>query len=69
MNTKLNCYNCIYMREVPGNAHIRCVNPDPNMRGDKYGISNGWFIYPSLFDPILGTKKCVNFERKEEATS
>ena len=44
------CYDCIYKQNVPGNAHIMCNNPDPDMTGNPHGIKNGWFIYPELFD-------------------
>lgn len=63
---KSNCYNCKNKRSVPGNAHIKCVKPDPNMTGDPHGIKNGWFIYPLLFDPTWMTKDCCNYEPKDE---
>lgn len=64
MKLETNCYKCKNKREVPGNAHIKCVKPDPKMTGDPHGIRNGWFIYPSLFDPVWRTKECDNFEGK-----
>ena len=61
--TKHNeCWYCEHKRDVPGSAHFRCSNPDPDMTGDRHGISNGWFIYPMLFDPVWKTKDCVNFK-------
>ena len=63
---KNDCYGCKHKRDVPGNCHIQCVNPDPKMTGDHHGIRSGWFFYPLLFDPIWMTKQCANFERKEE---
>jgi hypothetical protein len=57
-----SCYNCIYKRNVPGDAHIACSNPDPNMTGNPHGIKKGWFFYPVVFDPIWMTKKCDNFK-------
>ena len=60
------CYSCKHKRNVPGNAHILCANPDPEMTGDPHGIKNGWFIYPILFDPCWKTKMCSNFEEKED---
>ncbi len=59
------CYQCIYKRKVPGNAHVACANPDASMTGDSYGIWNGWFFYPFVFDPIWKTKKCTHFKQKE----
>ena len=58
----LNCHKCIHKRKVPGDEHIACAKPDPNMTGSDHGIKNGWFMYPILFDPILGTKDCINFK-------
>jgi hypothetical protein len=57
-----DCYNCVHRRNVAGNTHIECVNPDASMTGEPHGIRNGWFIYPWLFDPIWMTSKCANFE-------
>lgn len=58
------CYQCVNKRPVPGNCHIDCANPDPEMTGDPHGMKNGWFIYPFCFDPVWKTKDCVNFESK-----
>lgn len=58
------CYECIHKRNVPGNCHIQCNAPDPNMTGDPHGINKGWFMYPILFDPAWKTKVCVNFNKK-----
>ena len=63
---KTNCYKCINRRDVSGNTHIKCVNPDPEMTGNTHGINRGWFIYPILFDPVWMTKECCNFEAKNE---
>ena len=59
------CYHCAHKRKVPGNAHIRCVKPDANMRGSEHGIRQGWFFYPLLFDPIWKTVMCKNYEDHE----
>lgn len=64
-NMRNECYHCKNRREVPGNAHIRCNNPDPNMRGDSHGIRNGWFMYPLLFDPVWKERSCNNYEHDE----
>ena len=56
------CDKCKHRREVPGNYHIMCVNPDPEMTGHEHGIRNGWFAYPLLYDPTWKTKLCDNFE-------
>lgn len=62
--SKMNeCHFCKHKRTVPGNTHIKCVDPDPKMKGQSHGISNGWFYYPNLFDPIWKKQDCANFER------
>lgn len=63
-NMKNECWDCKHMREVPGNAHISCVNPDANMEGHPYGMKNGWFEYSQLFDPVWKMKDCSNFKAK-----
>lgn len=60
-----NCYQCQHHRDIPGDAHIRCVNPDPGMTGNARGIARGWFIYPINFDPVWKTKTCVNYSEKK----
>ena len=61
---KDDCYKCKHKQSVAGNAHIKCINPDKEMKGHPHGIVNGWFIYPYLFDPVWKTKECNNFELK-----
>ncbi|MHB1665855.1 hypothetical protein [Thiomonas sp.] len=56
------CHFCSQAGAVPGNTHLRCLNPDPAMTGDPHGIRNGWFFYPILFDPVWKTRRCANFE-------
>lgn len=58
------CWSCQHRRAVPGNAHIACAKPDPDMTGNPHGIRSGWFIYPLLLDPTWKTKLCANFEAK-----
>ena len=59
------CYKCKHKREVPGDAHIACANPDPNMSGNPHGIRNGWFLYPLLFDPVWKERICGNFAERD----
>lgn len=61
---KTDCHKCINKKEVPGNAHIQCNKPDPDMKGNSRAIKRGWFIYPLLFDPVWIEKECSNFECK-----
>jgi len=65
MSNKINCYNCKYREEIPGDTHSKCTNPDPDMTGNEHGINNGWFCYPHNFDPVWKTKDCINFEKKQ----
>lgn len=58
------CHSCIHKRLVPGDAHISCSNPDPNMTGNPHGIRKGWFVYPFIYDPVWKTKLCDNYESK-----
>jgi len=62
----MECYNCKWKKDVPGDAHISCAKPDPEMTGDPHGIRKGWFHYPHLFDPVWKTRHCKNFEPREE---
>jgi len=63
-NMTTECWTCLHRREVPGNAHIQCEKPDPDMTGNAHGISRGWFFYPALFDPTWKTALCRNYEAK-----
>lgn len=64
MEKKDNCFKCEHKREVPGDAHIQCANPDPEMKGHELGIRKGWFMYPFCFDPVWKAKECSNFKAK-----
>lgn len=56
------CFQCIHRRSIPGDAHTRCVNPDPSMKGNPHAVAEGWFMYPFNFDPTWKMKDCSNFE-------
>jgi len=58
------CHFCEHKRSVPGNCHIECAKPDPEMKGHPQGIRNGWFMYPPLFDPTWKAGPCSNYEDK-----
>ena len=60
------CYHCSHKIVVTGNEHIRCGKPDVDMTGNQYGIKNGWFFYPSLFDPTWKETMCNNYENREQ---
>ena len=65
LNAQNECYECRHRRNNPGDAHISCEKPDPEMLGNSHGVKNGWFFYPFNFDPVWKRKQCQNFERKE----
>ena len=56
------CYSYTHKRDVSGNCHIACVEPDARMTGSSHGIKKGWFVYPILFDPVWKTRLCENYE-------
>lgn len=64
-NEMNECWSCEHRRAIPGNAHIECASPDAEMTGNRHGIVNGWFFYPSCFDPTWKTKMCNNYSEKE----
>ena len=68
-NEMNECYLCAHKRSVPGNAHIECKKPDPEIRGNPHGIKNGWFMYPLLFDPVWKEVACNNYEDYESMKS
>ena len=37
-NRMNECWDCQERRPVPGNCHISCKNPDPDMKGTEQGI-------------------------------
>ena len=59
------CRKCKHVRSIPGDCHVRCTKPDPEMRGEHYGIINGWFFYPLNYDLAWMAKECSNYEDKE----
>ena len=65
---RTECYGCLYKRELRGNAHVGCSNPDPAMTGDAHGVAQGGFRYPLDFDPGWKTRLCRNFVPGEFAT-
>jgi len=58
------CRQCVHRRNIPGDCHISCANPDPEMTGSEHGMRSGWFMYPFNYDPVWGKKECSNFETK-----
>ncbi len=50
-NMKPDCYKCVHMRGVPGDAHLGCNNFQAKVVGNPHGIKHGWFLWPLNFDP------------------
>ena len=49
----LECNNCIYKRNIPGNTHISCARAGIQYFGvNEHGVKNGWFSPPFNFDPV-----------------
>lgn len=70
----LPCDGCAYRKEIPGDAHSRCVfdwaqAPDALVAiiGDssEHGRRRGWFTFPFNYDPIWGPDACP--QRADEA--
>ena len=60
----MKCNDCKHRRDIPGDTHSRCTNPDmKHVEGNAHAIRNGWFNYPYNFDPIWG-KGCTNFQEE-----
>lgn len=65
---KGKCYQCIYRRDIPGDAHSMCLHPDVlNVKvvADFTAIERGWFLYPVNFDPAW-LVSCNGFNQRKE---
>lgn len=60
-----NCYQCIYRREFPGDAHSACANWEAKVVGDRYGREEGWFMWPLNFDPVW-LISCTGFAKEKK---
>jgi hypothetical protein len=75
-----DCYKCKHRQSIPGNAHSKCMSKSaikfiveniPNvgailpLKINKYGLENGWALWPFDFDPIW-LSECQLFEEKEK---
>jgi hypothetical protein len=58
-----NCYNCDYCRDVPGDAHKKCIAIGSNVTGNANGIKMGLFNWPWNFDPCW-LVSCDGFKQK-----
>lgn len=60
---KMNeCHSCKNQASIPGDCHISCKKPDPDMTGNPHGKARGWFFYPFNFDPCWKTRDCANYD-------
>lgn len=73
MKDKPNCYECQHREKVPGSCHSSCSHPSAvgtrgietlGIKGNDYGIRNGWFVWPYDFDPTW-LISCNGFTKKE----
>lgn len=55
------CDICKFKRNIPGDTHISCVNPDPRI---KLSYCKRWFMYPINFDPVWMPFDCNNFQEQ-----
>ena len=62
---KPNCYNCKHRRDIAGDAHSSCANPNAKVTGHSHGIKNGWFFHPWNFDPTW-LVSCNGFQEKQK---
>ena len=60
---KPDCYKCKYRREIPGDAHSKCMNKKADVVGYFHGAKQGWFWWPYNFDPTW-LVSCNGFEKK-----
>lgn len=63
-----DCYRCAHRRDIPGDAHSRCVALGDSLLGaitaraiaesavllvlHPHGVSRGWCEWPLNFDPV-----------------
>jgi hypothetical protein len=62
---KPNCYECKHRGDLVYNVHSCCGNIKANVTGNAYGKSQGWFYWPTNFDPIW-LESCDGFELRVE---
>lgn len=63
------CYQCKFRGEVPGSCHTHCLfdwfnSKEERPKGNKYGISEGWFYFPFNYDPVWMLGQCKEFINK-----
>ena len=63
---KPNCYKCKYREVISWSCHSECTNLKANVKGHEHGKKNGWFFWPSNFDPVW-LIECDGFEEINNA--
>lgn len=61
----MSCDTCKYKRNIPGDAHVRCVFKWGDLqppKADATGIRNGWYFFPLNFDPNWQIEECKAYE-------
>lgn len=65
---KNSCHNCVYMRNVPYDAHISCAFNFKKAGaklppGDRHAFEMGWYMFPVNYDPIWMIGGCTKFSK------
>lgn len=64
---KPKCYTCKYREDLVYDAHSCCTNnksiKELNIKANQHGISRGWFMWPSNFDPVW-LENCDGYKEK-----
>lgn len=55
------------MGKRAGNIDLTDSVIDIDVEGDEHGKKNGWFNWPTNFDPIW-LRKCTGFEKRENSS-
>ncbi|MCP4988383.1 MAG: hypothetical protein GY928_20725 [Colwellia sp.] len=64
MTEKPDCHNCYHKYHVLGFARIGCANPEAKIKGSARATSEGWFSWPSNFDPVW-LLECNGFKKQQ----
>lgn len=59
----MNCWSCVWNKEIPGDCHLSCDAPGPTVELNHVGVRKGWCRFPFNFDPVWVTK-CDSYEEK-----
>ncbi len=63
----VDCYNCKWVRDIPGNCHKECAHPTKlKIKINPQGIRGGWAFHPLNFDPVW-IEDCEGYEPKNKA--